>query len=179
MPPVTVFCLGILSGWRYQLCPRPSHRQTWIFGVGKPARAIRQPLQDGELLPISPPTHPYCAICPVWWQPKPLLWVRLEWSGEETGEDISQGPRWPAAPPRSLLPWSPTAPSRDGGAERQGEGNAVGPRPQLHTKPFTFSLPPKLLLRLPFTEGLGCPLRWSAGRSDCLSPRCLLPRVSA
>lgn len=30
-----------------------------------------------------------------------------------------------------------------------------------------------------FSEGLGCPLRWSAGRSDCLSKRCLLARYLA
>ena len=84
-----------------------------------------------------------------------------------------------AGPPRSLPPPPPKAPSGAGGAERQGEGSAIGPRPQLHTKPFTFSLPPKLLPGLRFSEGLGCPLRWSAGRSDCLSKRCLLPRVSA
>ena len=74
---------------------------------------------------------------------------------------------------------TPPASSGAGGADRQGEGSTLGPCPQLHTKPFTFSLPSKLLPGLRFSEGLGCPLRWSAGRSHQLSQRCLLPRVSA
>jgi hypothetical protein len=41
-----------------------------------------------------------------------------------------------------------------GGAVRQGKGSAIRPSPQLHTKPFTFSLPSKLLPGLRFSEGL-------------------------
>lgn len=70
--------------------------------------------------------------------------------------------------------WEPPTPtpsdtSGAGGADRQGEGSKVGPGPQLHTKPFTFSSLSKLLPGLRCSEGLGCPLRWSAGRSDSLS----------
>lgn len=55
--------------------------------------------------------------------------------------------RWPSS--ESPIP-TVHSPKWGWGRGETRRGGAVGPRPQLHTKPFTFSLPPKLLPGLRF-----------------------------
>lgn len=83
-------------------------------------------------------------------------------------------PRCPSSEP----PTPPLHPEwgRGRGQTRRG-GRSRSPPAAAHKA--LHLLASKLLPGLRGSEGLGCPLRWSAGRSHSLSQHCPLPRLSA
>lgn len=161
----SVLSLTFSHGEGISLAPPPTRRHTWTSGVGNLPGLTATPL--GQRIAAHLSAHPslLCHLPSLTAaQATKLNRTRIERRG--TGRTHFTGNQDDPLP--SLSP-PPPPPRAAGGADTRGEGSAVGPCPQLHTKPFTFSLPSQLLPGLRFSEGLGCPFRWSAGRSDSLS----------